>query len=105
METNNFSDDVIGRARVQDTPELEAYYKELESLGAGALWTVANDIEPWEPRANSVPMLWKYDDLRSLVLKSSELVTPEQPKNTPVLAVRIPILRPQVGQSMSVNTN
>ena len=38
------SDDVIGRARVQDTPELEAYYKELESLGAGALWTVANDI-------------------------------------------------------------
>lgn len=78
METNNYSDDVIGRARVKDTPELEAYYKELETLGAGALWTVANDIEPWEPRANSVPMLWKYEDLRSLVLKSSELVTPEQ---------------------------
>lgn len=72
------SDDVIGRARVQDSPELQAYYKELEALGAGALWTVANDIEPWEPRSNSVPMLWKYDDLRELVLKSSELVTPEQ---------------------------
>jgi len=72
------SDDVIGRARVQDTPELEAYYKELENLGAGALWTVANDIEPWEPRSSSVPMLWKYEDLRELVLKSSELVTPEQ---------------------------
>lgn len=75
METNNFSDDQIGRARVHDTPELEAYYKELETLGAGALWTVANDIEPWEPRSSSVPMLWKYDDLRELVLKSSELVT------------------------------
>ena len=75
---DKYSDDVIGRARVQDTPELEAYYKELENLGAGALWTVANDIEPWEPRASSIPMLWKYDDLRSLVLKSSELVTPEQ---------------------------
>lgn len=72
------NDDVIGRARVKDTPELEAYYKELENLGAGALWTVANDIEPWEPRSSSVPMLWKYDDLRELVLKSSELVTPEQ---------------------------
>ena len=72
------SDDVIGRARVKDTPELEAYYEELEKLGAGALWTVANDIEPWEPRSSSVPMLWKYEDLRSLVLKSSELVTPEQ---------------------------
>lgn len=75
---NKYSDDVIGRARVQDSPELEAYYKELEGLGAGALWTVANDIEPWEPRSSSVPMLWKYEDLRSLVLKSSELVTPEQ---------------------------
>ena len=78
METNNYSDDIYGRARVHDTPELEKYYKELESLGAGALWTVANDIEPWEPRANCIPMLWKYDDLRELVLKSSELVTPEQ---------------------------
>ncbi|WP_353086361.1 cupin domain-containing protein [Flavobacterium sp.] len=78
MEDQHYSDDVYGRARVNDTPELEAYYKELETLGAGALWTVANDIEPWEPRPNSVPMLWKYEDLRSLVLKSSELVTPEQ---------------------------
>ena len=41
------SDDQIGRARVQNTPELDSYYKELETLGAGALWTVANDIEPW----------------------------------------------------------
>ncbi|AWA30631.1 NADPH dehydrogenase [Flavobacterium magnum] len=72
------NDDVIGRARVTDTPELEAYYDELRTLGAGALWTVANDIEPWEPRPSSIPMLWKYDDLRELVLKSSELVTPEQ---------------------------
>ncbi|HEY8388002.1 MAG TPA: cupin domain-containing protein, partial [Parasegetibacter sp.] len=50
----------------------------LEVLGAGALWTVANDIEPWEPRTNSVPMLWRYDDLRDLVFKSTELVTPEK---------------------------
>jgi gentisate 1,2-dioxygenase len=78
MEENKYSDDVYGRARVQDSDELKAYYKELETLGAGALWTVANDIESWEPRANCIPMLWKYEDLRELVLKSSELVTPEQ---------------------------
>ncbi|OYU84050.1 MAG: NADPH dehydrogenase [Flavobacterium sp. BFFFF2] len=73
-----FSDDVYGRARVQDTPELAAYYNELEALGAGALWTVANDIEPWEPVSKSVPILWKYEALRALVLRSAELVTPEQ---------------------------
>lgn len=78
MLENQHSDDVYGRARVQDSPELLAYYKELESLGAGALWTVANDIEPWEPKSSSIPMLWKYENLRSLVLKSSQLVTPEQ---------------------------
>lgn len=73
-----YSDNVYGRARVEDTPELEAYYSELEKLGAGALWTVANAIEPWEPRTTSVPMLWRYSDLRDLVFKSTELVTPEK---------------------------
>ncbi|MFT5337326.1 MAG: gentisate 1,2-dioxygenase [Luteibaculaceae bacterium] len=75
---DKFSDDQIGRARVKSSEALEAYYKDLEKLGAGALWTVANDIEPWEPRTSSVPMLWKYDDLRDLVIKSSSLVSPEE---------------------------
>ncbi|CAM5412420.1 hypothetical protein SALBM311S_11456 [Streptomyces alboniger] len=30
-------EDVIGRANVGDSPELEAYYGRLEKLGAGAL--------------------------------------------------------------------
>lgn len=37
MEENQYSDDIYGRARVQESDELKAYYKELESLGAGAL--------------------------------------------------------------------
>jgi len=78
MSTTPHSDDVYGRARVQDSPELLAYYQQLDKLGAGALWTVANAIEPWEPVSKSVPMLWRYQDLRQLVLQSAELVTPEQ---------------------------
>lgn len=73
-----FDDNVHGRARVEDTPELEAYYAELEKQGAGALWKVANAIEPWEPQTSSVPMLWKYRHLRDLVYRSTELVTPEK---------------------------
>ena len=46
----NHREDVAGRANVEDTPELLAYYDELENLDAGALWTVANKIEPWQPR-------------------------------------------------------
>ena len=51
----NHREDVAGRANVEDTPELLAYYDELERLEAGALWTVANKIEPWEPKSASVP--------------------------------------------------
>jgi gentisate 1,2-dioxygenase len=55
----NHREDVAGRANVEDTPELLAYYDELENLDAGALWTVANKIEPWQPKSSSVPVLWR----------------------------------------------
>ena len=67
-------DTMLGRARVSDTPELLAYYGELEQLDAGALWTVANKIEPWYPQPASVPVLWRYDELRPLVHKALGLV-------------------------------
>src|SRR6201995_4865254 len=68
---------VAGRANVEDTPDLLAYYDELEGLDAGALWTVANKIEPWEPKSSAVPVLWRYENLRKHVLRSGELVPPE----------------------------
>lgn len=74
----NFREDVAGRANVEDTPELLAYYDELEQFDAGALWTVANKIEPWEPKSASLPMLWRFQDLRDYVLRSVDLVTPEK---------------------------
>lgn len=69
---------VAGRADVADTPELVAYYRELEALESGALWTVANKIEPWEPRSDSVPVVWRYRALRDHVLRSVQLVSPEK---------------------------
>jgi gentisate 1,2-dioxygenase len=71
-------EDIIGRANVEDTDELREYYKQLESLEAGALWTVANEIEPWFPKSTSVATLWRYRDLRAHVLRSLELVSPEK---------------------------
>ncbi|ATA55586.1 NADPH dehydrogenase [Variovorax boronicumulans] len=73
-----FRESVAGRADVADTPQLLAYYDELERLDTGALWTVANKIEPWQPQSASVPVLWRYRDLRAHVLRSIDLVTPEK---------------------------
>lgn len=74
----NHREDVIGRANVEDTPELLEYYDALKQYDAGALWTVANKIEPWEPVSASVPVVWRYQDLREHVMRSVELVTPEK---------------------------
>ena len=71
-------EDVVGRANVDDTAELEAYYQTLDQQGLYALWTVANKIEPWFPKSSSVPTLWRFDEMRPLVLKAIDLVSPEK---------------------------
>lgn len=75
---DTYKENTIGRANVSDTPELVSYYKDLEQFKAGALWNVANKIEPWEPKSQSEPVVWRYRDLRDYVLRSVDLVTPEQ---------------------------
>ncbi|MFT4246926.1 MAG: cupin domain-containing protein [Pseudomonas sp.] len=75
---DQYRESVAGRADVEDTPELVDYYRQLDRLKAGALWTVANKIEPWQPRSESVPVLWRYRELREHVLRSVALVTPEK---------------------------
>ncbi len=75
---DQYREETIGRANVADTPELVDYYKRLHALKTGALWTVANKIEPWEPISTSEPVLWRFADLREDVLRALELVTPEQ---------------------------
>ncbi|MEY4136827.1 MAG: hypothetical protein RL205_955 [Actinomycetota bacterium] len=67
-------EDIAGRARVHDTPELEKFYTRLDAVGTGALWNVANEIEPWYPQPKSVPMHWSYEQLRPFVVESASLV-------------------------------
>ncbi len=80
-------ENVVGRANVEDTPALEAYYRELESRDLGALWNVANDIEPWFPQPKSMPMHWKWRDVEPLVRKAPELVQAEKAARRVVMLV------------------
>jgi gentisate 1,2-dioxygenase len=75
---DQYREEVIGRANVADTAELLHLYRDLEAQHAGALWTVANKIEPWQPQSSSVPIVWQYERLRDHVLRALDLVTPEQ---------------------------
>src|SRR5258706_12352660 len=80
-------ENVVGRANVEDTPELEAYYESLEGEALGALWTVANEIEPWFPQPKSVPTLWKWQRIEPLVRRAPELVSAEKAARRVVMLV------------------
>jgi len=77
MAPKDQSDDQLGRARVRDNAELEAYYDDLAQFETGALWTVANDIEPWEPKPMSAAVIWRHKDLRANIFRALDLVKPE----------------------------
>jgi gentisate 1,2-dioxygenase len=80
-------ENIIGRANVEDTPELEAYYRSLEGEALGALWTVANEIEPWYPQPKSVPTLWKWKRIEPFVRRAPELVSAEKAARRVVMLV------------------
>jgi gentisate 1,2-dioxygenase len=78
---------IVGRANVEDTPELEAYYKALEGEDLGALWNVANEIEPWHPQPKSAPTLWRWKTIEAFVRKAAELVSAEKAARRVVMLV------------------
>src|SRR4051812_6761981 len=80
-------ENIIGRANVDDTPELEAYYRELEGAALGALWNVANEIEPWYPQPKSVPTLWKWKRIEPFVRRAPQLVSAEKAARRVVMLV------------------
>jgi gentisate 1,2-dioxygenase len=80
-------ENVVGRANVEDTPELEAYYRQLEGEALGALWTVANEIEPWYPQPGSVPTIWHWRTIEPHVRKAAELVSAEKAARRVVMLV------------------
>jgi gentisate 1,2-dioxygenase len=58
----------------QERDPLDAYYQELATADAGPLWTVLERIITHEPRPVAVPHLWKWQQIRPLVVKAGQLV-------------------------------
>ena len=72
---------------VVDTPELEAYYRELEAADTCALWTVLASQMTDYPQPKAIPYLWKYATVRPLLEKAGRLVTPEQANRRVVMLI------------------
>jgi gentisate 1,2-dioxygenase len=51
------------------------FYRRLVPFNAVHLWEVLSDIVPLEPRTPCLPAVWKYGELRPLLMESGSLIT------------------------------
>ena len=60
------------------SPERKDFYRRLGTKNAAPLWEVLARIIPPAPTPETVPVLWKYDELRPLIMEASTLLTPKE---------------------------
>ena len=82
--------DVLHQARAHR--RAKEFYRRLEAKGAAPLWEVLGAIIPPEPRPETVPVLWHYDDLRPLLMEAGRLLTEKEAERR-VLILENPGLR------------
>ena len=86
-------------------PELSAewqeFYQRLEQKNTGALWEVLGDIVTPEPRPGCVPALWRYEDVRPLLMEAGKRITAKEAERR-VLMLQNPGLagKSQITQSL-----
>src|SRR5439155_1329870 len=89
---------------VEDTPELEAYYQELESANLAPLWTTLATSMPNEPQPKARPFLWRYGDVRPRLLRAGDLVRPEQANRRVIMLIN-PGLKEELSASSTLYAN
>ena len=54
------------------------YYRRLHQKHAAPLWEVLGDLIPAQPRPAASPTLWRYQEMRALLLEAGRLITPQE---------------------------
>lgn len=79
----------------------ETYYRTLPSHGVDALWKHLGDLLPAEPKSKALPHLWRYQEIRPLLLRAGEIVTAEEAERR-VLMLQNPGLHPKAAAVTNV---
>lgn len=58
--------------------DTEAFFGELAEANLSPLWTQYRKLMPKSPKPSSIPYVWRYSDLRSLLTRAGELVDHEE---------------------------
>lgn len=62
-------------SKPESTEERQEFYRRLGKSNAAPLWEVLADIVKREPRPSCVPALWRYEEMRPLVMESGGIIT------------------------------
>jgi gentisate 1,2-dioxygenase len=60
------------------TPERRAFYERIGTKGAAPLWEVLTTIVPAKPTPSALPVMWRYEEMRPLLLEAGRLLTPKE---------------------------
>lgn len=60
------------------TPEREEYYRRLSLNDSAPLWEVLAEIVPPQPKPTCVPTIWRYDEMRPLLMEAGAMITAQQ---------------------------
>src|SRR5689334_6768173 len=78
----------------------QEFYDRISKRDLAPLWRVMNSVVTKEPVTRMAPHVWKYADVKSLVMESGGLITAEEAKRR-VLTLENPAMR---GESKATNT-
>ncbi|CAD6558257.1 Gentisate 1,2-dioxygenase [Paraburkholderia hiiakae] len=60
------------------TPERAAYYTQIARSGMSPLWESLHALVPKSPRPQALPAIWKYAQLRELVMQAGSVISAEE---------------------------
>ena len=76
------------------SPERQEFYGRLDTKSTAPLWEVLGRIIPPQPTPDTVPVLWRYDEIRPLLMEAGRLLTPKEAERR-VLVLENPAMRGQ----------
>ncbi len=86
----NRSDEEISASRgIAAKTDAERYCERASAAGLSPLWTFFKEWFPAEPRVSAVPHLWRFDELRPLIMAAADVVSTAEAERR-VLALENP---------------
>jgi gentisate 1,2-dioxygenase len=70
-----FTGTVPAATKIEVSPERKEFYGRLDQKHTAPLWEVLGKIVPPEPAPDTLPVLWRYDEVRPLLMEAGRLLT------------------------------